>query len=50
MAKPPVRMSVPVMMYGLTLPLLETRRPATAEDTRTPSIIGMVSRPASVGE
>ena len=30
-------------------PVLETRRPATVEETSTPAISGMVSSPASVG-
>ena len=46
---PPTRMIVPATMNGLIRPVLVISRPATIEDSRTPAIIGMVSRPASVG-
>ncbi|GAB3960382.1 hypothetical protein GCM10027614_82100 [Micromonospora vulcania] len=48
-ANPATRMIEPATMYGLILPDLVISRPATIEDPRTPAIIGMVSRPASVG-
>ncbi len=48
--KPRVRITAPTTMYGLTTPFLETMRPETVEEISTPSIIGVVSRPASVGE
>ena len=47
--KPSTSTIEPATMYGLILPVRLISRPETVEDTSTPAISGMVSRPASVG-
>ncbi len=45
-----MRMLAPAMIQGRTLPVQEMIWPEMVEESSTPTIIGMVISPASVGE
>ncbi len=47
--KPATRITVPATICALSLPVRLTIWPDTVDDTSVPSIIGIISNPASVG-